>query len=277
MAGISSVNCIPLAGGGFAAPDDGDAYYPLGKNKKYGFEEELIFVDNRVCELSVAKQKDAYEFFERINIKQPDPYTVIKSHILPLHSSEGWKSSEYKALIGHLRYVKDNFEAFISSESKNESIFAVNRATRVISNGIYIGSKSKDKQAWVFARPNTLYISDEYDPSFSVERFLKSSIKKETLVSASYIDEASENIFEEKNSWISFFKQIGIIDYPRVVDGTNPSPSDELQLLLISENSEIRKATLEIIDKNYDKMNSSKKDTSGMVNGSNNNGILILF
>ena len=31
----------------------------------------------------------------------------------------------------------------------------------------------------------------------------------------------------------------------------------------------------EIIDKNYDKMNSSKKDTSGMVNGSNNNGILI--
>jgi len=252
MAGISSVNCIPLAGGGFAAPDDGDAYYPLGKNKKYGFEEELKFVDNRVCELSVAKQKDAYDFFEKINIKQPNPYTVIKSHILPLHSSDGWISSEHKAIIGHLRYVKDNFEAFIASEAKNESIFAVDKATKVISNGMYIGSKSKDAQAWVFTKPDTLYISDEYDPSFSIERLLKSSISKEKLVSASYLDEAAENIFEEKNSWILFFNKIGIIDYPRVVDGTNPSPSDELELLLNSENSEIRKATLEIIDKNWD-------------------------
>ncbi|QWD96258.1 DUF3883 domain-containing protein [Polynucleobacter sp. MG-6-Vaara-E2] len=252
MAGISSVNCIPLAGGGFAAPDDGDAYYPLGKNKKYGFEGELTFVDNNICELAISKCKEAYEFFAKINIKQPDSYTVIKSHILPLHSSEGRKSSENEALIGHLRYVKDNFEAFIASEAKNENIFAVNRATRVISNGMYIGSKSKDKQEWVFAKPDTLYISDEYDPSFSIERFLKSSIGKEVLVSASYIDETASNIFEEKKSWILFFKQIGIIDYPRVVDGTNPSPSEELQLLLDSENSEIRKATLEIIDKNWD-------------------------
>jgi hypothetical protein len=251
MAGLSSVNCIPLSGGGFSAPDDGDVYYPLNKSKTYGFEEELTFVDNRICELTVAKHKDAYEFFEKINVRQPDPFTIIKSHILPLHGSEGWKSSEHKALIGHLRYVKDNFEVFIASEAKNESIIAINRAIKVIFHGMYIGTKSKDKQAWVFSRPDSLYISDEYNPPFSIERLLKSSISKEMLISESYIDEFEKNIFEEKKSWIAFLKQIGIVDYPRVDDVTNPSPSEELKLLLNSENSEIRKSTLEVIDKNW--------------------------
>ena len=251
MAGISSVNCIPLSDGEFSTPDDGDVYYPLNKNKIYGFEEELTFVDNKICELAIAKQKDAYEFFEKINVKKPDPYTLIKSHILALHGSDGWRASENKALIGHLRYVKDNFEVFIASEAKNESIFAINMAIKVITNGIYVGTKFKGKQTWAFTRPDTLYISDEYSPPFSIEGFLKSTISKELLVSASYIDEASENIIDEKNSWVLFFKRIGIIDYPRVENGINPSPSRELQLLLNSENSAIRKSTLEIIDQNW--------------------------
>jgi hypothetical protein len=262
-AGISSVHCIPLSDGGFSVPDDGVVYYPLNKSKIYGFEEELKFVDNRVCELAVAKQKDACEFFEKINVKQPNPYTVIKSHILPLHGSVGWQSSEHKALIGHLRYVKDNFEAFIASEAKHENIIAMNRATKLISNGMYIATKSKDKQDWIFARPDDLYISDEYNPPFSIERLLKSSISKEMLISASYIDEAAKNIIEEKNSWMLFLKQIGILDYPRVDNGTNPSPSTELRLLLNSENSEIRKSTLEVIDKNWNYYQEKLKTTLG--------------
>jgi hypothetical protein len=251
MAGISSVNCIPLAGGGFAVPDDGGAYYPLSKNKKYGFEDELIFVDNTVCELSILKHKDCYELFEKLNVRQPNSSTIINSHILPLHASDNWKSLGGNVLIGHLRYIKDNFDLYLAAEAGSENIFAINKAIKIISSGIYIGSKSTVDKVWLFTKAEDLYVSDEYSPSFSIEKLLKSSIKKKLLVSANYLDETNENNDQEKESWRIFFKKIGIIDFPRVTDSINPSPSEELELLLISENSEIRKATLEIIDRNW--------------------------
>ena len=261
IAGLSSVRCVPLVGGGFFVPDDGEVYYPLSKNKKYGFEDELIFVDNTVCELSILKHKDCYELFEKLNVRQPDPSTIIDAHILPLHASDNWKSLGSKVLIGHLRYIKDSFDSYLAAAAGSENIFAINKAIKIISSGIYVGTKSKVDKSWLFQKAEDLYVSDEYAPTFSIEKLLKSSINKKLLVSANYLDETNENNDQEKDSWRIFFKKIGIIDFPRVIDSINPSPSEELQLLLISENSEIRKATLEIIDRNWNYYK-EKLDTS---------------
>jgi hypothetical protein len=252
-AGLVSLPCIPTNTGDLAVPAQTSVFYPLSRGMKYGFEQELVIIDSELLDLAQQYSGQIPELFAKLKVKFDIPYDLVTSHILPKHHGESWKTSEEKALLGHLRYVKDKIDEYLSGAAASGKTEA--QAFQTLHDGMWLGTKHKEGGTWFFGRANTLYLGKEYRPHFCIETLLGEALADIRLVSNDYLTTKSKDHEAEAESWRQFFRRLGLCLTPSLIPLTNGDfqCGEELGLLLGSSHSQVRKATLECIDQNWDK------------------------
>ncbi len=250
VAGLSALPCIPTNSGALVVPKKSHVFQPLSRGKKYGFENELVIIDGDLIDAAKNHSENVHALFSALQMKSDDPYDLVTSHILPRHLGEAWKTSEDKALVGHLRYIKDKLNEYLEGAAvagKTET-----QAFQVLRDGIWIGTKQKSDQ-WLFSKPQQLYLSDEYRPVFNIEVLLGEELPRSLLVSADYLAAKAKDPEVEAESWRTFLVRLGVRVAPRLDSVANGDSkcSPELQLLLSSTQSTTRRATLECLDSNW--------------------------
>lgn len=249
--GLANMPCVPTSTGDFAAPTQTSMFYPLSRGRKYGFEHELTIVDSELLDSAANHSSRVNDLFTALKVKTDDPYDLVTSHILPRHQGESWKTSEHKALLGHLRYIKDKLSLYLTGASlvgKTEA-----QAIEDIRDGVWVGTKQARDGTWLFDRSKNLYFSKEYKPTFCIETLLGTDIDDASLVSSDYLVSKAKDVEAEAESWRTFLGQIEVRVTPKLVtmpDGDSQC-STELQRLLDSQQSSTRKATLECLDQHW--------------------------
>lgn len=248
---LESVPCIPTTSGDLVAPVNTSVFYPLSRGKKYGFESELTIIDSELVDQASKYSSQVSDLFAALKVKHDVPYDLVMSHILPRHRGEEWQDSEDKALVGHLRYIKDKLKQYLDGATlagKSET-----QALEAIRQGVWVGTKQKGDGPWMFSRAMDLYLSKEYRPLFCIETLLGEKVGEDALVSASYLTRGSKDADADAESWRMFLGSIGVRLFPKLTAVANGDwcCSPELQLLLDSESSLMRKATLECLDQHW--------------------------
>lgn len=249
--GLALLPCIPTNTGDLVVPTLTSVFYPLSRGKKYGFEHELVIIDSELLDIAQQHSERVQDFFVTLRVKSDNPYDLVTSHILPKHQGESWKTSEKKALLGHLRYVKDKLKEYLdgaAAAGKSEA-----QAFQILRGGMWLGTKHIKDGSWHFGRSDMLYLSKEYKPRFCIESLLGEAIAEARLVSPDYLTAKAKDPEAEAESWRQFFQRLGLCFSPSLVQigGGDWQCSDELRLLLGSSQSSVRKATLECIDQNW--------------------------
>lgn len=248
--GLLSVPCIPTNAGELIVPSQAHVFYPLSRGKKYGFEQELVIIDSELLDQAQALSDKVHTLLAALRVKSDDPYDLVASHILPRHQGDSWKTSEKKALLGHLRYIKDKLKEYLegaASAGKTEA-----QAFQALREGIWVGTKQSAEQ-WLFSKPVHLYLGKEYAPSFCIETLLGDAIPQSVLVSADYLAAKPKDPDADAESWRVFLTRLGVRVAPRLehLPSGDSKCSAELQLLLGSPQPAVRKAALECIDRNW--------------------------
>ena len=249
--GLVSLPCVPTNSGELVVPSQSPVFYPLSRGKKFGFEHELVIIDGELLDKAQEHSEKCPALFAALQVKPDDPYDLVTSHILPRHKGEAWKTSEKKALLGHLRYIKHKLKEYLEgalSAGKTEL-----QAFQAVRDGIWVGTKQSGEQ-WLFSKPHQLYLSKEYGPAFCMETLLGESVARSLLVSAEYLAGKLKDPDAEAESWRAFLIRLGVCVAPRIdaVANGDSKCSPELQLLLGSPQASIRRAALECLDKNWD-------------------------
>ncbi|MDO8769818.1 MAG: DUF3883 domain-containing protein [Burkholderiaceae bacterium] len=248
--GLLKCPCLPISDGSCVVPAQSNVFFPLGKGKKYGFEKELILVDNELYEEAQKHSERVVDLFAAMQVRPDEPYDLVNAHILPRHKGDAWKTSDFKALVGHLRYVKDKLKDYLDSalaHGKSEA-----QAYQILRDGIWIGTKNQADGTWRFARVGCLYLSKEYRPQFCMESLLAEALEAAQLVSPDYLAAKPNDPDAEAESWRQFFTRLGVRVAPAVeADGSDWKCSKELQLLLDSPNATVRRATLECMSMHW--------------------------
>jgi hypothetical protein len=253
--GLNKSPCILTSDGTFKVPSEQTIFLPLSARKKYGFEDELRFIDEDLLELANEQSNQVPIFFASLELKTADPYQLITNHILPRHKGEAWKHSAHKALAGHLRYIKEKIDHYVSYASV--LLGGEDKALKSLSDGLWIGTKKSSEVSWTFSRASSLYFSKEFEPPFCIETMLGASIDSGKLVSPQYLLSLSGKTKQiqpdDLLKWRQFLGCLGVSEAPRllVLPGGDAHCSQELALLLKSEDSRIRRATLECMDRNW--------------------------
>lgn len=116
--GLLKVPCIPISDGTFVIPSSANVFYPLSYKRKYGFEKELVIINQELLEQASKQSDNVRSLFEKLGVKKDSPYELVSSYVLPRHAGDAWKKSENKALIGHLRYIKDKWPLYLAGASE---------------------------------------------------------------------------------------------------------------------------------------------------------------
>lgn len=250
-AGIKQVSFLPLEGGSLVTPKKQDVYFPLSKGKKYGFEKDLNVLDFDLFEGNADLVQTAKEFLLQIGVYEDNPYNMIVGHIVPKHAGEGWQTVGHPSLLGHLRYIKDKFTAYLSGASQKS--MSKEAAVSFLREKIFIGTNKKTPDGiWTFSKSEHLYLGNEYSPDFSIESFLAGSVDASIFVSNEYLTKKDKEDIEALKSWRIFLNHLGINDTPKIKNILNDwQCSDELRSLLKSPHAKVRAETLICISRNW--------------------------
>lgn len=255
VAGMLTAPCIPTADGELATPEGSTVFYPLSSHETYGFEHLLTVVDQAFYARAAELAPDVLVLLSELGVKQDEPYELIQNHLLPLHKSGELSAAGAQALVGHIRYLRDKFDLYLSKGKEAATEAAVIDALRT---SLYLATQRIEDGKTFFGRPGELYITSAYRPSFSIDKHLKGAIAPRKLLSASYILEPSDAADAEASdrdlqSWREFFARIGVHDAPQVVvqASGDVTCSDELNLLLRSGEQAVRRAMLECLDSHW--------------------------
>lgn len=248
--GLLQCPCLPTSTGALVIPSNINVFFPLNGGHSYGFEdEEMTFVDNLLYEEALKNSTNTIKLFIQMGVKRDEPYDMVNSHILPRHKDDKWTTCSDKAIIGHLRYIKDKADDYIKSAAahgKNEV-----QAFQILRDGIWIGTKQQQLDGnWQFALIGELYLSKEYNPNYCIETLLNDALDLSSLVSSSYLTSEVSEI----ESWRQFFVKLGVRMSPVLEsDGLDWECSNELELLLGSTQAAIRRETLEWLNQYWPK------------------------
>ena len=247
-AGLLKLPCLPVSDGSYVVPVKSNVFFPLGKGKKYGFESELVFIDNQLYEEAQKHSDRIVELFAEMKVRPDEPYDLVNAHILPRHEGDAWKTSRFEALVGHLRYVKDKLKDYLESAQARGKSEA--QAYRLLRDGVWIGTKKLVDGTWTFNRIGELYLSKEYKSHFCIESLLAEALDPSKLVSPDYLAKKPKDADADGDSWRHFFAQLGVRLAPCTeADGFDWKCSDEMQHLLESPNPAVRRATLQCMSK----------------------------
>jgi hypothetical protein len=261
------VACIPIEGGCMAVPESEPVFFPLSAVKKYGFEHELLILDGKLLQMAVALSESVTSFFVELNVRYDDPYELIQSHVLNFHAGDKWTEAEDAVLIGHVRYIKDKFNEYLhSAAAKGQQ---ETEAIRVLKDGLMIGTK-QEEGSWIFARAHELYLGSEYLADFDIEALLGDDAPMGRIVTSKYIEnprkgEDPDVLARRCANWREFFIKIGINVSPLVERQANGDVefSEELERLLRSDSSSVRRKTLESMDRQWSSYSSALTYQSG--------------
>jgi hypothetical protein len=247
--------CLPTTCGKMLVPEEQVVFFPLSAKQKYGFEDELTILDDELYELAIELAPEIKDLFDELGVRRDDPFELIQSHILKRHTPEGIAAAKNLALIGHVRYVRDNLDSYLQKARETQT---EESALKMLRDGLYLGSKREGDGPWYFERPETLYLSKEYQPEFSIEGLLGEKIPQGKLLSEKYIVKTFANVDKplaaiELMRWREFFVKIGVHEAPKVMllGSGNVECSEELVALLGAEDQSIRRSTLECLDRNW--------------------------
>lgn len=251
-AGLMSTRCIPINSGAFAVPNKTSVFYPLNRGRKYGFERELTIVDGELLQQASVHSTQIDGFFAALLVKKDDPFDLVNSHILPRHKSGVWQQSDKKALIGHLRYIKDKFDQYLAGAVRAGK--STEDAIKAVRDDIWIGTKKKTDNEWNFNRTTNVYLSKEYQPRFCIEGILGDELPTQLLISSEYLSAKTVGAESEIDSWRQFLVSVGVCETPKIETLTNRDIrcSAELQALLDSPQTSVRRSVLECLDRNWD-------------------------
>lgn len=247
--------CLPTEDGRMVSPEKETIFYRLSALQQYGFEHELTILDGELYEKALALTPEVKTFFDKLNVRHDNPLELIRSHILPRHTSEGIAKADQSALLGHVRYIRDKLDQYLAlvALTQTETV-----ALQALSDGLYLGSKRAENGTWYFSRPSELYLSKDYRPAFNIDELLGQNISPSLLLSERYIITPQGNFDKDEMSgdlerWRNFFLRIGVHGVPRVVklgDG-DAKCSNELAAMLQSNEHSVRRTTLECLDRNW--------------------------
>lgn len=251
MAGLLNHPCLPIAGGRYVAPAVSNVFFPLAKGNPYAFEHELQIIDHELYQAAIAHSAQVPALFAAMRVHSDVPYDLVVGHILPRHKDDAWKASGFKALVGHLRYVKDKLPDYIKGAEADGKTQA--QAFQLLRDGIWVGTKQVDEdESWHFNRVNNLYLGKEYLAGFCVESLLPGALEPASYISADYLGSKPKDPASEAQSWGDFFVRLGVRTSPALVSlGTDWGCSKELRLLLNSTVIATRRAVLECLSQNW--------------------------
>lgn len=249
-AGLLTVPCLPTADGKYVVPNAVQVFFPLGAGKKYDFEHQLTIIDDELYNAAVELSPNVQELFETLNVRRDDPHELVTAHILPKHLDDTWKQSSFRALVGHLRYIKDKLDAYIAgAEAKGQSR---STALQRLQDGLWLGTKLVSDEVWTFQRAANLYLAKEYKPEFCIETLLSGEPGADSFVSPDYLAKKAKDADAEAASWREFFQVLGVRILPAVVSsGADWRCSKELGLLLAADSAATRRQTLEWLDQHW--------------------------
>ncbi|RQS57258.1 DUF3883 domain-containing protein [Burkholderia sp. Bp8963] len=257
--GLADAPVVLDAKGQLLSPKTSAIFYPLAVGKVFGFEQDLDICHETVANAIAAGRTSVRSLFDDLGVRPADPYQLIVKHILPKHEGDGWKSASQRSKIGHLRYIKEKRSEFLAgARATGEREEAVWKKLCEI---LWIGSKARD-QRWTFWRPAQMYLSSEYLPEFDIENLLGDGIDKSRLVSPLYLQPADSTVTNDSHEiadWRAFLLALGVNPSPRIMRRANQDidPSDELKLLLEHQSIDVRRSTLECLDRNWKRYPSS--------------------
>ncbi|QOF76171.1 DUF3883 domain-containing protein [Variovorax sp. 38R] len=250
-AGLLKVPSLPLSDGSFVVPTKTQAFFPLGRGKKYAFEHELVIIDHQLYDAACAHSAQVVSLFSAMGVRSDQPYDLVHSHLLPRYASDKWRSSEFTALVGHLRYIKDKLADYLGGAAAVGKPKA--SAFKELREAIWIGTKAVDNGTWRFNRADQLYLAKEYRAAFCIESLLAEPIDAGSYVSPDYMDSKASDQQAEAESWREFFAQLGIRQSPALLQiGADWHCSDELHALLHSTQTSVRRATLECLSSHWE-------------------------
>lgn len=250
-AGLLTVPCLPTASGKYVVPATTHVFFPLGGGKKYGFEHELTILDNDLYAAVLETSPAGPQLFNSLDVRPDDPYDMVVSHILPKHADDSWRQSKFDALVGHLRYVKDNLEEYLDgAEARGEWR---SQAMQKLRDGMWVGTKLVSEEgSWTFKRVGNLYLGKEYKPQFCLETLLAGEPGPDAYISPDYLTKRPKDVDAEASSWKEFFQTLGVrVAPPLVQSGLDWQCSKELGLLLEADSSSTRRQTLEWLNQHW--------------------------
>lgn len=246
-AGLLKVPCLLTSSGNYAIPAQTNVFFPLGRGKKYEFEQELIIVDSELYDAVLECSTKAKDLFIAMKVRADVPYELVVSHILPKHAGDAWRKSKFQALVGHLRYVKDKLSAFLEEAAARGKTHS--QAYQMLREGMWIGTKLVNESGtWTFSRVGSLYLGKEYNPDFCIETLAGGEPGAASYVSADYLPQKPKDEITEAKSWREFFIALGVRTSPAVESsGTDWQSSKEMSLLLNASSPTTRRDTLECL------------------------------
>jgi hypothetical protein len=217
----------------------------------------LTVVDGEFHARATETAPDVLALLDSLGIQHDKPYELIQRHVLPHHTPEGFEKADRPALLGHIRYLRDKLDAYLAKAREGQSEATALEALRT---GLYVGSKREEDGVWYFERPGSVYLSKEYRPDFNIEGLLGDKLPSGKLLSEKYIVKPAgrpdkDETAADHQRWREFFIRIGVHEAPKVVSQTtgDSACSDELSALLQTEDQTVRRATLECLNKHWDR------------------------
>jgi hypothetical protein len=248
---LPSLQCIPVMSGIFVSPSKIPVFFPLKEGVQYGFEQDLVLVDDDFLEKALAYSEDVRDLLSGLGVRSAEPFELITGHILPKYKGNDWKKLSPLVLMGHVKYVKENLKQYLAGAANHE--ISPDQALLTIGQALFLGTKQNSPKPWIFAPAKDLYLGREFGLSFCIETILGEDLPPQKIVTSDYLNDSSKESSDTK-SWREFFVAIGVADVPRVNTLANGDArcSDELWMILKSQDPRLRRSALECIDRNWD-------------------------
>ena len=248
---------IRLHGGKLTTVAQGPVFFPLTRKRQYGFEGELSLVDEEVLTGSDSEVQEIQECLRTLGVKEASPASLIRNHLLPRHANADWKESNFTALTGHVRYIKDHLDAFLSGAAAAGQ--TRDQALEQLRTGLRIRTLKEADGSVYFGRPRTLYLSDAYSPEVRLQAMLEDGTDPIKFVSTLYVSEATRSATSAAPSdeavaqWRAFFYAIGVNRIP-TVSATDSFGSDYVagpELVKLLNTPDTVRAGITLVDRNW--------------------------
>lgn len=258
---LRDVPCVPVSDGTLHIPSKRAVFFPLAKSKKFGFEKDLLILNDAFVDVLRANDNvDSAEavrgLLHDLDVRIPEPYTLITNDILPAHRSDSWQEAEFEALTGHVRYVKEKLDDYLAAAFAH-GVSEIS-ALKTLGEGLQLKTRKHDDDTWWFARAADVYLGHDYRPEFDIENLLGDALDPLRVLSPDYLPEATKKKSDEDNAatfeeWRQFFLRLGVSPSPCLSKDTPPACSAELTALLASEAVAARRQTLECLDRHWER------------------------
>lgn len=253
--------CVPVSDGTLHAPGERTLFFPLARAKTFGFEKDLLILDETFVDALRGDDESGDATAVRtllhdLGVRTPEPYALIVNDILPAHSGDRWRAVGFDALTGHVRYIKEKLSDYLAAAA--ERGVPESSALETLRKGLRLKTKKNDGSTWWFQHADELYLGSEYLPQFDIENLLAQALDPLRVVSPDYLPEGLPKRAPQDSDplladWRAFFLRLGVNASPRLSEDTPAACSPELAALLASESAAIRRQTLECLDRHWDR------------------------